>query len=91
MTSHLKHRVWPVQDAKAHFSEMLDATVKQGPQIVSKRGVETAVLVPIEEWKRLNEKSRRTLKELLLADEARFDMELPERGAGRWREPPSFE
>jgi antitoxin Phd len=70
-------RVWPVQDAKAHFSEMLDATVKQGPQIVSKRGIETAVLVPIEEWRRLNAKPRRTLKELLLTDEARFDMELP--------------
>ena len=92
MTSHSKFtRVWPVQDAKARFSEMLEASVKEGPQIVTKRGVETAVLVPIEEWRRLNPKPRRSLKELLLTDEARFDFDLPKRGEGRWREPPNFD
>ena len=44
---------WPVADAKARFSELLDAAVNEGPQIVSRRGVETAVVVPMEEWKRL--------------------------------------
>ena len=79
MTSHNRfpQKVWPVQDAKARFSEMLEASVKEGPQIVTKRGVETAVLVPIEEWRQLNAKPRRTLKELLLADEPRFDFDLP--------------
>ena len=82
---------WSVQDAKARFSELLNAAVKEGPQIVTKRGVETAVVVPIEEWRRLSPMPRRTLKELLLAEEPRFDFELPERGKGRWREPPSFD
>ena len=40
---------WPVQDAKARFSEMLETSVSEGPQIVSKRGVEAAVLTPIKE------------------------------------------
>ena len=44
---------WPVQDAKARFSEMLEICLQQGPQIVSKRGVDTAVLVPIDQWQRL--------------------------------------
>jgi hypothetical protein len=35
---------WQVQDAKARFSEFLDATIKKGPQVVTRRGVETAVL-----------------------------------------------
>ena len=38
---------WPVQDAKARFSELLDACVAEGPQVVTRRGAETAVLVPI--------------------------------------------
>jgi antitoxin Phd len=71
----MKH--WQVQEAKARFSELLDASVRDGPQIVTRRGVETAVLVPIEEWKRLSAKRQRTLKELLLADEPRFDFDLP--------------
>ncbi len=44
---------WPVQDAKSRFSELLDTTIAEGPQIVTKRGVETAVLLPIEHWRRL--------------------------------------
>lgn len=93
MTSHSKfpQNHWPVQDAKARFSEMLEASVKEGPQIVTKRGVETAVLVPIGEWKRLSAKPKRTLKELLLADEPRFDLEIPRRGISLWREPPDLD
>ena len=44
---------WPVQDAKSRFGELLDAALAAGPQIVTKHGVETAVLVPIdhfEDW-----------------------------------------
>jgi prevent-host-death family protein len=48
---------WSVQDAKARFSELLETSVKEGPQIVTKRGVETAVLVPIEEWRRLQQRA----------------------------------
>lgn len=39
---------WPVQDAKARFSEFLDACLQEGPQMVTRRGVETAVLVPVQ-------------------------------------------
>ena len=64
-------RRWPVQDAKARFSELLEASLNEGPQIVTRRGVETAVLVPFEEWRRLQSSARPTLKELLLAVEPR--------------------
>jgi prevent-host-death family protein len=63
---------WPVQDAKARFSALLEAALHEGPQIVTRRGVEAAVLVPIEEWRRINS-SRPSLKDLLLAPEGRFD------------------
>ncbi len=76
---------WPVQDAKARFSELLDACVKEGPQLVTRRGAETAVLVPISEWKRLSSAARPSLKALLLSDFARADLELPQRGSARRR------
>jgi len=68
---------WQVQDAKARFSEFLDATIKKGPQVVTRRGIETAVLVPIEEWNRLQKAARPGLKALLLAPEARFENLIP--------------
>ena len=80
---------WQVQDAKARFSELLDAAIKKGPQIVTRRGVKTAVLVPIEEWERLQKAARPSLKELLLAAEPRFENIIPERRA--WRRRPIVE
>jgi prevent-host-death family protein len=76
---------WPVQDAKARFSELLDACVSEGPQVVTRRGAETAVLVPIAEWKRLSSAARPSLKSLLLSDFGRADFELPQRGSARRR------
>ncbi|MGE0210807.1 MAG: type II toxin-antitoxin system Phd/YefM family antitoxin [Parvibaculaceae bacterium] len=82
---------WPVQDAKARFSELLETCLREGPQVVTKRGAETAVLVPMEEWRRLKQQARPSLKELLLAEEPRFDLELPPRGRMRHRKPPTFD
>ncbi len=83
---------WPVADAKARFSELIDAAIKEGPQIVSRRGVETAVVVPIAEWKRLKSSARPTLKEILLDPGGpRFDNIVPPRGKLRGRAVPEFE
>jgi antitoxin Phd len=78
--------MWQVQDAKAKFSELLDKTLSEGPQVVSRRGVAAAVLVPIEEWERLQRRARPSLKDLLLSDENRFEINLPPRG--RWKSRP---
>lgn len=70
---------WQVQDAKARFSELLDATIKNGPQVVTRRGIETAVLVPIQEWRRLQHSARPNLKDLLIGPGPRFENLIPER------------
>ena len=80
-------RKWPVQDAKSRFSEFLDTTLTEGPQIVTRRGVETAVLVPIEQWRKLQRMTRPDLKALLLAPEARTESLTPPRGQHRRRSP----
>ena len=77
--------VWPVQHAKARFSELLDACQREGPQVVSRRGIETAVLVPIEEWRRVQAHALPSLKALLLAAEPRMEALAPERGKARRR------
>jgi prevent-host-death family protein len=45
-------REWPVADAKAHFSEMIDRALSEGPQVVTRKGRRTVVVVPVEEWER---------------------------------------
>ena len=83
-------KTWPVQDAKARFSEMLIACQREGPQIVTKRGVAAAALVPIEEWRRLSARAAPSLKDLLLSDQARTDELVPPRERLRHRRPPKF-
>ena len=77
--------IWPVQHAKAQFSELLDACQRECPQMVSRRGTEAAVLVPIEQWHRLQAAARPTLKQLLLTPERRTDELAPPRGEARRR------
>ena len=84
-------RKWPVQDAKMRFSELLHTALAEGPQIVTKRGVETAVLLPIEQWRRMERMTRPDLKELLLASEARTEELAPPRRQHRRRAPLAVE
>jgi len=69
---------WQLQDAKSRFSEFLNAALKNGPQVVTRRGVEAAVLVPVEEWRRMQRASHPTIKELLLSG-PRFNDIVPPR------------
>jgi prevent-host-death family protein len=76
---------WPVQDAKARFSELLDTCIAQGPQMVTKRGAQAAVLVPVAQWRRMQSLARPSLKALLMSDEGRGELVLPERGLDQHR------
>jgi prevent-host-death family protein len=78
-------RAWPVQDAKARFSEMLKTCLREGPQVVTKRGADAAVLVPVTDWQRLRRAAKPTLRELLLSDHARGELNVPPRGGKRRR------
>jgi antitoxin Phd len=78
---------WPVQDAKARFSEFLERCLTDGPQMVTKRGTEAAVLVPAGEWRRLQAAAQPSLKELLLSSQARTGALVPPRGRAKRRAP----
>jgi prevent-host-death family protein len=82
---------WPVQDAKARFSEFLDRCLSEGPQVVTKRGAEAAVLVPVDEWRRLQASARPSLKQLLMSPGAQATLPVPKRGSARRRKLPQLD
>lgn len=55
----------------------------EGPQMVTKRGTEAPVLVPVDEWRRLQSAARPSLKDLLLSDNARSESLTPPRRLAR--------
>ncbi len=83
-------QTWPVQDAKARFSELLETCLRDGPQLVTRRGEKAAVLVPVAQWEHLTNAAKPTLKELLLSDVGRADLQMPPRGKLRRRARRSF-
>ena len=44
---------WQLQEAKNRFSEVVKKALQDGPQIVTKRGVETVVVLSVEAYKKL--------------------------------------
>ncbi|MCB1032907.1 MAG: type II toxin-antitoxin system Phd/YefM family antitoxin, partial [Acidobacteria bacterium] len=44
---------WQLQHAKNKLSEVVDRAVQEGPQVISRRGVETAVVVSVRDYRKL--------------------------------------
>jgi antitoxin Phd len=82
---------WQLQDANARFTKFLNTALKKGPPIVTRRGVETAVLVPIQDWRRLEQAARPTWKSLLLGPSPCFQNLAPKRGALKRRKVVEFQ
>ncbi len=53
--------------------------------MVTRRGTEAAVLVPVQDWRLLQSASRPSLKQLLLSNEVRTDMTVAPRGQAKRR------
>jgi antitoxin Phd len=46
-------RRWQLQEAKNKFSEVVEEALKHGPQVVTKRGIETVIVISYEEYQQL--------------------------------------
>ena len=57
------NKAWALQDAKNRFSEVVEEALKNGPQVITRRGRETVVIVPVKKYRELSAKRRGTLVE----------------------------
>lgn len=46
-------RSWQLQDAKNRLGDVVDETSRSGPQVITRRGAEAAVVVSAADWARL--------------------------------------
>jgi len=45
-------QTWLLQEAESRFSELVDRTLAEGPQIITRCGVEAVVVVAVPEFRR---------------------------------------
>lgn len=45
--------IWPLQEAKTRFSEVVELSIKEGPQMIARDGRETVVILAVHDYRRL--------------------------------------
>ena len=78
-------RVWQIQEAKNKLSEVVEEAIEHGPQVISLRGTEVAVVLSYDEYLTLK-KSRTNLAQFFLESPLRdsgLDLKRDRRPAGR--------
>ena len=46
-------RAWQLQEAKNKFSEVVEEALEHGPQVITRRGMETAVVLGYKDYRRM--------------------------------------
>jgi len=46
-------RVWQLQEAKNKLSEVVEEALRHGPQVITRRGKETAILLSYADYRRM--------------------------------------
>jgi antitoxin Phd len=44
---------WQLQDAKNRFSEVVQKALEHGPQLITRRGIKTVVIMSVEDYQQL--------------------------------------
>lgn len=51
--------IWQLQEAKNKLSELIDRALAEGPQVITRRGVEVAVVIPFDRYQQLTAPEQR--------------------------------
>jgi prevent-host-death family protein len=63
--------VWQLQEAKQRFSEVVRDANSKGPQVVTRHGEEVAVVISMDDYRRLSGKTK-SFKDFLLDPDGPF-------------------
>jgi antitoxin Phd len=74
---------WQLQDAKNRLSELVETSLSKGPQIISRRGKDTAVLMSFEDYMRYTGPKRDLKKTLMSTGFDTLDLKRDKSTTGR--------
>lgn len=49
---------WQLQEAKNRLSELINQALRKGPQIITRNGIETAVVLSVADFQKLHHRQR---------------------------------
>lgn len=66
-------KYWNSRDAKAKFCELVRKAETEGPQVITRRGTEAVVVIPVQDWKREKSARKLDIKKVLIEDGPKFE------------------
>jgi prevent-host-death family protein len=78
----MAERIWQLQDAKKHFSDVVDLAMRGEAQTVTKHGKPAVVIVSVEEYERARNPPKSLIRALM-----EYPVELEEFIGPRSKEP----
>jgi antitoxin Phd len=70
-------RIWQLQEAKSKFSELVDCARAQGPQLVTKRGLHSVVVLSVEDFTKLSKPKEPLIAFFKKAPKVSLDIKRP--------------
>jgi prevent-host-death family protein len=55
----IQRHAWQLQEAKNKLSELIDRVLAEGPQVITRHGVEVVVVMPFSEFRKLTTPAQR--------------------------------
>ncbi|HZQ08812.1 MAG TPA: type II toxin-antitoxin system Phd/YefM family antitoxin [Anaerolineae bacterium] len=49
----MKQHIWQLQEAKNRFSQVVEQALRQGPQVITRHGIEAVIVLSYQEYRRL--------------------------------------
>ena len=68
-------RVWQIQEAKNKLSEVVEGALEEGPQILTRRGVEVAVVLSFSDYQEMKKKQTSLVEFFQRSPLAELDLE----------------
>jgi len=78
--------IWQLQVAKSRLSDVIKTSKTDGPQIITQRGVKSAVIIPFDQWERSQQKNPESLLDILRSGPP-GELPIPSRKSWRVRKP----
>jgi len=76
---------WQLQEAKNRLSTLVEGALHHGPQIITRRGVRTAIVLSVKDYERLT-KPKQNKDKFLEIDKGEEDLRLFWQSFGSWKD-----
>jgi prevent-host-death family protein len=74
---------WQLQEAKNKLSQVVDLSLSDGPQIISRRGKNTAVVLSYGEYKQITSRKKSVKEAIMAMDLSQLDLTRDKSPTGR--------